>query len=145
MLAGGCLQQPCQYVEFTNESDVPLLLRQIPPYIWYFAFLFSCGRPGYSPNPLSQPVGVVVLVSTCLTHNTRSWFFALQFSFLLDDLGVPLNYRHMEGFGVHTFMLLNAAGKETLVKFHWKPTCGETRTMHEYCIVAPGAWPLGLI
>jgi catalase len=49
----------------------------------------------------------------------------LQFSFLLDDVGVPLNYRHMEGFGVHTFMLLGADGKETLVKFHWKPTCGE--------------------
>jgi catalase len=31
----------------------------------------------------------------------------------------------MEGFGVHTFILLNAAGKETLVKFHWKPKCGE--------------------
>ena len=37
---------------------------------------------------------------------------------------MPLNYRHMEGFGVHTFVLVNAAGKETLVKFHWKPTCG---------------------
>ncbi len=49
----------------------------------------------------------------------------LQFTFLLDDIGVPLNYRHMEGFGVHTFKLVNAAGKETLVKFHWKPKCGE--------------------
>jgi catalase len=52
----------------------------------------------------------------------------LQFSFLLDDVGVPLNYRHMEGFGVHTFMLLNKAGRETLVKFHWKPSCGENAT-----------------
>lgn len=48
-----------------------------------------------------------------------------QFTFLLDDIGIPLNYRHMEGFGVHTFKLLNAAGKETYVKFHWKPKCGE--------------------
>jgi len=39
-------------------------------------------------------------------------------------VGVPLNYRHMEGFGVHTFKLINAGGKETLVKFHWKPKCG---------------------
>jgi hypothetical protein len=52
-------------------------------------------------------------------------FCAMQFTFLLDDVGVPANYRHMEGFGVHTFMLLNKAGRETLVKFHWKPTCGE--------------------
>ena len=33
----------------------------------------------------------------------------------------------MEGFGVHTFVLVNAEGRETLVKFHWKPTCGEGR------------------
>jgi len=50
-----------------------------------------------------------------------------MFSFLLDDLGIPLNYRHMEGFGVHTLVLLNAAGKETLVKFHWKPAQGEKK------------------
>jgi hypothetical protein len=48
-----------------------------------------------------------------------------QFTFLLDDVGIPLNYRHMEGFGVHTFKLVAACGKETLVKFHWKPKCGE--------------------
>ncbi|KAL8512398.1 hypothetical protein ACS0TY_018763 [Phlomoides rotata] len=30
----------------------------------------------------------------------------------------------MEGFGVHTFTLINKAGKVNYVKFHWKPTCG---------------------
>ena len=48
----------------------------------------------------------------------------LQFTFLMDDLGVPLNYRHMEGFGVHTFTLINREGKINYVKFHWQPTCG---------------------
>lgn len=57
------------------------------------------------------------------THNALTRCLA-QFTFLLDDAGIPLNYRHMEGFGVHTFVLLNAAGRPTLVKFHWKPTCG---------------------
>jgi hypothetical protein len=59
-----------------------------------------------------------------------------QFTFLLDDVGVPLNYRHMEGFGVHTFMLLNKAGKETLVKFHWKPSCGEACSPFIVIIIA---------
>ena len=44
-----------------------------------------------------------------------------MFSFLLDDIGIPANYRTMEGFGVHTFKLINKAGQETLVKFHWLP------------------------
>ena len=30
----------------------------------------------------------------------------------------------MEGFGVHTFRLVNDAGRSTFVKFHWKPAEG---------------------
>ena len=48
-----------------------------------------------------------------------------QLTFLLDDVGIPKSYRFMPGFGVHTFRLLNKAGKETLVKFHWVPKQGE--------------------
>ena len=48
----------------------------------------------------------------------------VQFTFLLDDVGIPKDYRHMDGFGVHTFELINKAGKETLVKFHWKTSQG---------------------
>ena len=45
-------------------------------------------------------------------------------TFLLDDVGIPANYRSMDGFGVHTFRLLNKAGKETWAKFHWRPAAG---------------------
>ena len=48
-----------------------------------------------------------------------------QLTFLFDDVGIPKSYRFMPGFGVHTFRLLNKAGKETLVKFHWVPKQGE--------------------
>lgn len=48
----------------------------------------------------------------------------LQFTFLLDDVGIPKNYRTMDGFGVHTYKLINRAGKETYVKFHWKTKQG---------------------
>ncbi|WP_037833472.1 catalase [Streptomyces sp. NRRL F-4474] len=42
----------------------------------------------------------------------------------MSDRGIPRSYRMMEGFGVHTFRLVNAAGDSALVKFHWKPTLG---------------------
>ena len=42
----------------------------------------------------------------------------------MSDRAIPRSYRHMEGFGVHTFRLVNAAGDTTLVKFHWKPRLG---------------------
>ena len=48
----------------------------------------------------------------------------VQLMWLLGPRGIPADWRHMEGFGVHTFKLVNKAGKETYVKFHWKPTCG---------------------
>lgn len=46
------------------------------------------------------------------------------FMWLFDDLGVPQDYRHIEGSGVQTYTLINKAGKVTYVKFHWRPTCG---------------------
>jgi catalase len=42
----------------------------------------------------------------------------------MSDRGIPRSYRMMEGFGVHTFRLLNEAGDTVLVKFHWKPKLG---------------------
>ncbi|MFY1702044.1 catalase [Micromonospora sp. WMMA1923] len=42
----------------------------------------------------------------------------------MSDRGIPRSYRTMEGFGVHTFRLINAAGETVLAKFHWKPRLG---------------------
>ena len=42
----------------------------------------------------------------------------------MSDRGLPRSYRTMEGFGVHTFRLVNAEGQTSLVKFHWKPKQG---------------------
>ena len=42
----------------------------------------------------------------------------------MSDRAIPRSYRMMEGFGVHTFRLVNAAGETSLVKFHWKPVLG---------------------
>ena len=39
-------------------------------------------------------------------------------TWLLDDVGIPANYRHMDGFGVHTFVLTKG-DKRSYVKFHW--------------------------
>ena len=51
--------------------------------------------------------------------------WCLQFTFLMDDVGVPANYREMPGFGVHTYTLISREGKVTYVKFHWVPKAGD--------------------
>ena len=56
--------------------------------------------------------------------------------------GIPTDYRHMEGYGVNTFTLINAQGKDTYVKFHWRPKEGKcllscivtyTHQLKNYC------------
>ncbi|MDQ2797066.1 MAG: catalase, partial [Actinomycetota bacterium] len=42
----------------------------------------------------------------------------------MSDRAIPRSLRTMEGFGVHTFRLVNAKGETSLVKFHWKPRQG---------------------
>ena len=49
----------------------------------------------------------------------------------MSDRTIPRSLRMIEGFGVHTFQLVNAAGKSTFVKFHWKPKLGLQSTVWE--------------
>ncbi|HEX4504081.1 MAG TPA: catalase [Alphaproteobacteria bacterium] len=47
----------------------------------------------------------------------------------MSDRAIPRSLRMMEGFGIHTFRLVNAQGKSTFVKFHWKPKLGMQSTV----------------
>jgi catalase len=59
----------------------------------------------------------------------------------MSDRGIPRSYRTMEGFGVHTFRLVNAAGDTSLVKFHWKPVAGVHSLVWEEAQIAAGVDP----
>lgn len=59
----------------------------------------------------------------------------------MSDRGIPRSYRTMEGFGVHTFRLVNAAGDTTLVKFHWKPKQGVHSLVWEEAQIINGMDP----
>ncbi|MEP7378291.1 MAG: catalase [Chloroflexota bacterium] len=45
-------------------------------------------------------------------------------TWLFSPRGIPKDYRHMDGFGVNTYRMVDAAGKGVLVKFHWKSQQG---------------------
>src|SRR3979411_1423959 len=47
-----------------------------------------------------------------------------QFTWLFGDRGIPASYRHMDGFGSHTFPFVDAAGERFWVKFHFKTDQG---------------------
>ncbi|MCX7178208.1 MAG: catalase, partial [Proteobacteria bacterium] len=60
---------------------------------------------------------------------------------IMSDRTLPRSLVTMEGFGVHTFRLLNAAGKSTFVKFHWKPKAGVQSTIWDETVKIAGADP----
>jgi len=59
----------------------------------------------------------------------------------MSDRAIPRSFRTMEGFGVHTFRLLDAAGKSTFVKFHWKPKQGLQSVVWNEAVKINGADP----
>ena len=68
---------------------------------------------------------------TNLRSATAMWdFWSLspeslhQVTILFSDRGIPKSYRHMHGFGSHTYSFINAAGERSWVKFHFKSQQG---------------------
>ena len=59
----------------------------------------------------------------------------------MSDRAIPRSFRFMEGFGVHTFRLVDADGKSTFVKFHWKPKQGLQSVVWNEAVKLNGADP----
>jgi catalase len=60
---------------------------------------------------------------------------------IMSDRAIPRSFRFMEGFGVHTFRLVNEAGEPTFVKFHWKPKQGLQSVVWNEAVKINGADP----
>jgi catalase len=60
---------------------------------------------------------------------------------IMSDRAIPRSFRMMEGFGVHTFRLVNEAGESTYVKFHWRPTLGMASVVWDEALKISGADP----
>ncbi|APX25442.1 MAG: catalase HPII [Rhodobacteraceae bacterium] len=60
---------------------------------------------------------------------------------IMSDRTIPRSFRFMEGFGVHTFRLVNAKGKSSFVKFHWKPKQGMQSVLWDEAVKINGADP----
>jgi catalase len=73
-----------------------------------------------------------------ISLNPESIHMAL---WIMSDRTIPRSFRFMEGFGVHTFRLVNAQGKSTFVKFHWKPKLGMQSVVWNEALKINGADP----
>jgi catalase len=62
-------------------------------------------------------------------------------TWVMSDRAIPRSLRMIEGFGIHTFRFVNAAGKSTFVKFHWRPVLGAVSVVWDEAVKINGADP----
>lgn len=60
---------------------------------------------------------------------------------IMSDRAIPRSLRMIEGFGVHTFRLVNEEGQSTYVKFHWRPKLGMASVIWDEALKISGADP----
>jgi catalase len=60
---------------------------------------------------------------------------------IMSDRTIPRSLRMIEGFGVHTFRLVNAEGRSTFVKWHWRPKLGAQSVVWDEALKINGADP----
>jgi catalase len=59
----------------------------------------------------------------------------------MSDRAIPRSYRTMQGFGVHTFRLVNEGGDSVFCKFHWQPVLGTHSQVWDEAVKVSGAYP----
>jgi catalase len=124
---------------YTEEGNWDLVGNNIPIFFIQDAMKFPDLVHAAKPEPHNQmPQGASA-------HDTF-WDFAglspeitHMLLWAMSDRAIPRSYRTMQGFGVHTFRLVNAAGASVFVKFHWSPTAGTHSVTWDEAVKINGA------
>jgi catalase len=109
---------------YTEEGNFDLVGNNIPVFFIRDGIKFPDLIHAAKPEPDLE-------IPQAQTAHTTFWDFVSMLPesphmlmWVMSDRAIPRSYRMMEGFGVHTFRLVNAGGETSLVKFHWKPVLG---------------------
>jgi catalase len=109
---------------YTEEGVYDLVGNNIPVFFIQDGIKFPDLIHAVKPEPDRE------IPQAASAHDTF-WDFASllpeithMLMWILSDRALPRSFRMMEGFGVHTFRLVNAKGAARFVKFHWKPILG---------------------
>nr|WP_315191584.1 catalase [uncultured Albidiferax sp.] len=109
---------------YTAEGNYDLVGNNIPVFFIQDAIKFPDLVHAVKPEPHNE------IPQAASAHDTFWDFVTLMpesthmLMWVMSDRAIPRSLRMMEGFGVHTFKLVNAEGLTSFVKFHWKPTLG---------------------
>ncbi len=126
---------------YTDEGNWDLVGNNIPVFFIQDAMKFPDLVHAVKPEPHHG------MPQAASAHDTFWDFVSLMpesthmLMWQMSDRTIPRSLRMMQGFGVHTFRLVNAQGKSTFVKFHWEPKLGTHSLVWDEAMKISGADP----
>ena len=124
---------------YTDEGNWDLVGNNIPVFFIQDAIKFPDLVHAVKPEPHNA------IPQAASAHDTFWDFVSLMpesthmLLWVMSDRGIPRSYRMMQGFGVHTFRLVNTDGDSRFVKFHWKPLLGTHSLVWDEAVKIAGA------
>src|SRR6188768_3761897 len=126
---------------FTDEGNFDIVGNNIPVFFIQDAMKFPDLVHALKPEPHHA------MPQAASAHDTFWDFVSLMpesthmLMWVMSDRALPRSFRTMQGFGVHTFRLVNAKGESRFVKFHWTPVAGTHSLDWDECVKISGADP----
>ena len=126
---------------YTDEGNFDLVGNNIPVFFIQDAMKFPDLVHALKPEPHHA------MPQAASAHDTFWDFVSLMpesthmLMWVMSDRALPRSFRTMQGFGVHTFRLVNAKGESRFVKFHWTPTAGTHSLDWDESVKIAGADP----
>lgn len=126
---------------YTDEGNWDLVGNNIPVFFIQDAMKFPDLVHAVKPEPHHG------MPQAASAHDTFWDFVSLMpesthmLMWVMSDRGIPRSYRMMQGFGVHTFRLINKEGQSVFCKFHWTPLQGTHSLLWDEAVKISGADP----
>jgi len=126
---------------YTDQGNWDLVGNNIPVFFIQDAMKFPDLIHAAKPEPHNA------MPQAATAHDTFWDFVSLMpesthmLMWIMSDRAIPRSYRMMQGFGVHTFRLLNSKGQSSFCKFHWKPLLGTHSLVWDEAVKLMGADP----
>jgi catalase len=126
---------------YTDEGNWDLVGNNIPVFFIQDAMKFPDLVHAAKPEPHHAMPQAATAHDTFWDFAGLSPEIAHMLMWVMSDRAIPRSYRTMQGFGVHTFRLVNAQGESRFVKFHWTPLQGTHSLVWDEAVRISGADP----
>ncbi len=126
---------------YTEEGNWDLVGNNMPVFFIQDAMKFPDLVHAAKPEPHHAMPQAATAHDTFWDFASLSPEIAHMLMWTMSDRAIPRSYRTMQGFGVHTFRLVNAQGESRFVKFHWTPLQGTHSLVWDEAVRISGADP----